>query len=60
MNFISTWKNLLKHCIFANLLLMEFYLQDALQKELLIVPFVECLKAALWERLTERFRQYLE
>ena len=38
-NFISTWNNLLKHCIFDTLLLMK---QGALRKELLIVaPFVE-------------------
>ena len=38
-NFTSTWNNLPKHCISANWLLIEYYLQSALRKELLIAPF---------------------
>ena len=38
-NFTSTWNNLPKHCISANWLLIEYYLQRALRKELLIAPF---------------------
>ena len=43
INFIIlyTWNNLLNHCIFANLLLMECYVQGALRKELLIAPFLD-------------------
>ena len=41
INFVSTWNNLLKHCIFDTLLLMEGYVQGALRNELLIIaPFV--------------------
>ena len=41
LNVISAWKNLTKHCIFANSLLIVSYIQGALRKELLIAPFVE-------------------
>ena len=41
INFISTWKNSLKHCIFADFLLIVSYIQGFLWKELLIAPFVE-------------------
>ena len=46
MVFASTWNNLLKHCISADFLLMESYVQCALRKELRIAPFVECFKTA--------------
>ena len=46
MNFASNWNNLLKHCIYANALLMKGYGQGALQKELRNDPFVERLKTA--------------
>ena len=39
MTFASTWNNLLKHCISIDFLLMEGYVQGALQKELHIAPF---------------------
>ena len=46
MNFVSTWNNLLKHCISAEFFPDEGYVQGALQKELHIDPFVECFKTA--------------
>ena len=51
INFVSTWKNLLKHCIFAHLLLMVSYVQGTLRKELLIVIFVESFKKTVSEKL---------
>ena len=42
--FVSTWDNLRKHCISARFLLLEGYVQGALQKELHIAPFVERFK----------------
>ena len=47
MNFISISSNLLKHSIFVYLLLIEDYEQVALQKELIIVTFVERFKTAI-------------
>ena len=41
MHFASTWNHLQKHCISAEFLLVEGYLQGALRKELRIAPFVE-------------------
>ena len=41
INFISTYSNLLNHCIFAHPSLIEDYEQGALQKELLISPLTE-------------------
>ena len=58
MDFTSTLKKLLKHCISAEFLLVEGYLQGALRKELRIAPFA--LKQLLWEGLTDAFSQYLE
>ena len=46
MNFASTWKNLLKHCISVEFLLVVGYEQGALRKELHITRFVEGLKTA--------------
>ena len=46
INFASTWYNLLKPYISANLLLTEGYVQGALRKELRIAPFVERFKTA--------------
>ena len=46
MNFASTWKKLLKHCISANFLLIEGYVQAALRKNLRIAPFEERFKRA--------------
>ena len=37
---------------------MQGYVQGALQKELLIAPFVEPLKQLLWETLTADVYQY--
>ena len=45
IHFASTWINLLDHCISAEFLLMEGYVQGALRRELLITSFVECSKA---------------
>ena len=44
MNFISTYSKLLKHFIFARILLIEDYEQGALRKELIVAPFVEQFK----------------
>ena len=55
MNFASIWNKLLKHCISAESLPVEGYVQVALQKELHIAPFVEHFKVALWESLTDEF-----
>ena len=41
-----TWNNLLKHCISAEVFLIEGLIQGALRKELIIAPFVECFKTA--------------
>ena len=43
INFIilHTWKNLPKHCNFVNLLVMECYVQEVLQKEITIAPFLD-------------------
>ena len=46
INFFSTWTKIPKNCIFADVLLMEGQVQGALQKELLIAPFVERFKRA--------------
>ena len=46
MNFASTWKNLLKYCIFVDFLLIEGCVQSALRKERHIAPFVEHFKIA--------------
>ena len=51
---------MLKHCFFAEFQLIEGYIHQALKKELLIPPFVECFKKLLWESLSEKFYQYLE
>ena len=61
---IATWKNLPKHCIFADFLLILNYIQGALQKELLIVSFVELFKNAnfgtsSWQILPEAETIYL-
>ena len=50
MNFGSTLNNLLKHCIFANFLLMEGYVLVALGKELHIAPFLEHFKTDILKR----------
>ena len=50
MNFASTWINLLKHCISADFLLMEGYVQGALRKGLHITSFVDRFKTAIWGR----------
>ena len=46
MHFASTWNHLQKHCISAEFLPVEGYLQGALRKELHIAPFVEHFKTA--------------
>ena len=58
-NFISTWNNLPWHCVFAGSLLIASYGQGALQKELLIAPFVEPFKIAILEK-SDKFSQLLE
>ena len=57
-DFVSTWNNLLKHCISAKCLLIESLAQGALRKELLIAPFVERLKTVILGKSYERFWQY--
>ena len=44
MKIVTTWKNLPKHCIFADFLLIVSHLQGALRKELLIASFIELFK----------------
>ena len=46
MHFASTWNHLQKHCVSAEFLLVEGYLQGALRKELRIVSFAERFKTA--------------
>ena len=46
MHFAITWNHLQKLCISVEFLLVEGYLQGALQKELRIAPFVERFKTA--------------
>ena len=48
MNFVSTWNNLLKYCIFAEFQLIEDYVQGALRKELHIPPLVQRFKTTTW------------
>ena len=43
---ITTWKNLPKHYVYADFLLILSYIQGALRKELLIASFVELFKNA--------------
>ena len=50
MNFATTWKKLLKHCIPAKCLTVVAYVQGALREELRIIPFVERFKiVSLWK-----------
>ena len=58
-NFIITWNNLPWHCVFAGSLLIASYVQDALQKELLIAPLVEPFKIAILGK-SDKFSQLLE
>ena len=46
MHFASTWNHLQKYCISVEFLLVEGYLQGALQKELHIASLVECFNIA--------------
>ena len=48
------------HCVFAESLLIVSYVQDALRKELLMIPFIERFKQLLLESLTDKFYHYLE
>ena len=41
MHFASAWNHLPKHCISAEFLLVEGYLQSAIRKELRIASFVQ-------------------
>ena len=50
MNFVSTWNNLLKHCISAEFFPDEGYVQGAVQKELRIASFIEHFKRATFAR----------
>ena len=51
---------MIKHFIFARLLLIEDYGKWTLQKELLIVPTQNGLKQLLWESLTDKFHSHLQ
>ena len=57
---MSTWNNLRMHCVFAESLLIVSYVQDALRKELLMIPFIERFKQLFLESLTDKFYLYLE
>ena len=46
MNYILSYRNLLKNFIFFHFLLLEDYEQGALSKKLIIATFVERFKAA--------------
>ena len=48
INFISSYSSLIKHFSFADLLQIEYNEQDALQKKLVIAPFVVQFKQLLW------------
>ena len=50
MKFATTRHNLHKHCISANFLLVQSYVQGALQKELRIAPFGERIKTVTMGR----------
>ena len=43
-DFASTWSNVLKHCISAEIWLIEALVQSALRKELFIALLVERFK----------------
>ena len=60
MDFASTWNKLQKHCISAESLLVEGYVQGAVVMELCIAPFVQGFKAAIWESLNDEFCQNFE
>ena len=45
INFVSTGKNSLKHCIFAEFLLIVIYVEGFLRKKLFLAPFVEHFRA---------------
>ena len=51
INFVSFWKNLLKHCSFVDLLLVVSYVQVTLGKKLFIVIFVQRFKTTNSEKL---------
>ena len=50
MTFASTCKNLLKHCISVEFMLMEGYVQGALRKKQHIASFIERFKASTFGR----------
>ena len=52
--FASSWNSLLKHCISADFLLMEGYVQGAIQMELHIAPLVKHFKTATSRRSSRR------
>ena len=47
INFISSYSSSIKHFSFADLLQIEYNEQDALQKKLVIAPFVVQFKQLL-------------
>ena len=55
INFASTWKDLLKHSISGEFLLMERYVIRVFRKNL-----CSTLIQLLWESLTDNFYQYFE
>ena len=58
VDVISTYKNLPKHWIFADSLLIVSYIQSVLQKELLIAPFIEPFKNADLEKSYNYLEQF--
>ena len=44
INFVTTWKNLLKICISPEFLLIKGYVQGTLWKELNIAPYIDLFK----------------
>ena len=45
-DFATTWRNLLKHCISTDFLLIVVLVKSALRKELFIAPFIERINTA--------------
>ena len=58
INFKSTLGKFITNYISVVVLLVEDFVQGALQKELFIAPFVERFKQLLREDLPEKYLQY--
>ena len=58
INFIRTWINLRKDCVFADSLLIVSYVQDALRKELLMIPFIECFETITFGKSLQYLEQF--